>query len=144
MTKNISASVRARLTSKAKETKRPFQEVLQHYGLERFLYRLATAPHDGRFVLKGALLLRAWGGGSQGLTVPARAVFVRAQMRARGLRADLGASTNTPNAHPHAHDRNGMGGCVRRPREGPFEGPAVAEPPALPGDCYSRKLWGDG
>jgi hypothetical protein len=61
MTKNIAASVRARLTNKAKETKRPFQEVLQHYGLERFLYRLASSQHDGRFVLKGALLLRAWG-----------------------------------------------------------------------------------
>ncbi len=51
-------------------------------------------------------------GGSQGLTVPARAVFVRAQVRAQGLRADLGASTNTPNAH--AHDRNRMGACVLR------------------------------
>ncbi len=61
MTKNTAASVRARLTNKAKDARRPFQEVLQHYGLERFLYRLATSNHSGRFVLKGALLLRAWG-----------------------------------------------------------------------------------
>jgi len=61
MITNTAASVRARLTNKAKETRRPFQEVLQHFGLERFLYRLAVSPHGTRFVLKGALLLRAWG-----------------------------------------------------------------------------------
>lgn len=61
MTKNNSASVRARLTNRARESRRPFQEVLQHYGLERFLFRLAQSPHRGRFVLKGALLLNAWG-----------------------------------------------------------------------------------
>ena len=61
MTKNTAASVRARLMNQARATRRPFQEVLQHYGLERFLYRLAQSPHSGRFVLKGALLLRAWG-----------------------------------------------------------------------------------
>jgi hypothetical protein len=34
--------------------------VLQHYGLERLLYRLAQSPHRSRFLLKGALLLNAW------------------------------------------------------------------------------------
>jgi hypothetical protein len=61
MTTNNAASVRARLTNRARDTRRPFQEVLQHYGLERFLYRLAQSSHGARFVLKGALLLRAWG-----------------------------------------------------------------------------------
>ena len=40
MTTNLAASVRARLSNHAKESKRPFQELLQYYGLERFLYRL--------------------------------------------------------------------------------------------------------
>lgn len=60
MTSNIAASVRARLTNRAKASHRPFQEVLQHYGLERLLYRLAQSPHRSRFLLKGALLLNAW------------------------------------------------------------------------------------
>ena len=42
MITNTAASVRARLTNKAKETRRPFQEVLQHFGLERFLYRKSS------------------------------------------------------------------------------------------------------
>jgi hypothetical protein len=28
--------------------------------MERFLYRLSQSPHSGRFILKGALMLRAW------------------------------------------------------------------------------------
>jgi predicted nucleotidyltransferase component of viral defense system len=53
--------VRGRLTNQAKASQRPFQEVLQHYGLERLLYRLSQSPHGVRFLLKGALLLKAWG-----------------------------------------------------------------------------------
>ena len=60
MTSNVAASVRARLTNRAKASQRPFQEVLQHYGLERLLYRLAQSMHRSRFLLKGALLLNAW------------------------------------------------------------------------------------
>jgi hypothetical protein len=60
--KDVAASVRRRLMDAAKESGRPFQEVLEYYAMERFLYRLARSPHAGRFVLKGALLLRAWGG----------------------------------------------------------------------------------
>ncbi len=60
MTKNVEASIRARLTNHARATERPFQEVLQFYGLERFLYRLSQSVHVDRFVLKGALLLRVW------------------------------------------------------------------------------------
>jgi hypothetical protein len=60
VTANTAASIRARLTNQAKANHRPFQEVLQHYGLERLLYRLAQSPHRGRFLLKGALLLNAW------------------------------------------------------------------------------------
>ena len=61
MTKNLPASVRQRLANKAKETARPFQEVLQYFAMERFLYRLSRSRHADRFVLKGALMFTAWG-----------------------------------------------------------------------------------
>ena len=57
---NISASVRARLQNKAREANRPFAEVLQYYGMERFLYRFSRSPHVEAFVLKGALMFTAW------------------------------------------------------------------------------------
>lgn len=53
---NIQASVRALLQNKAKETNRPFVEVLQYYGMERFLYRFSRSKYTDKFVLKGALL----------------------------------------------------------------------------------------
>ena len=56
MSKNLPASDRQRLTNKAKETNRPFQELLQYFAMERFLYRLAQSPHAGKFILKGALM----------------------------------------------------------------------------------------
>lgn len=58
--KNIAASVRQRLLNLSKSERRPFQEVLQYYAMERFLYRLSVSPHTDKFVLKGALMLRAW------------------------------------------------------------------------------------
>ena len=58
---NVPASVHDRLLSQARETGRPFNELLQYYGIERFLYRLAQTKRARRFVLKGALLLRAVG-----------------------------------------------------------------------------------
>jgi hypothetical protein len=57
----MAASVRARLANKARETNRPFQEVLQYFAMERFLYRLARSEHSRRFILKGALMFTAWG-----------------------------------------------------------------------------------
>ncbi|MEK7382594.1 MAG: nucleotidyl transferase AbiEii/AbiGii toxin family protein, partial [Elusimicrobiota bacterium] len=57
---NLSASVQARLQNHARASKRPFQELLQYYAMERFLYRLSTSPHRARFVLKGALMLHVW------------------------------------------------------------------------------------
>ena len=58
--KDVAASVRGRLENKAKETGRPFAELLQYFAMERFLYRLAKSPHADKFVLKGALMLVAW------------------------------------------------------------------------------------
>lgn len=58
--KNIQASVRARLQNKARETNRPFSEVLQYYGMERFLYRFSRSKYAEKFILKGALMFTAW------------------------------------------------------------------------------------
>jgi predicted nucleotidyltransferase component of viral defense system len=57
---NTAASVRQRLLNLARANGRSFNEVVQHYALERWLYRLSCSEHAARFVLKGALLLRAW------------------------------------------------------------------------------------
>jgi len=54
--KNLGASIRARLTNIAKETKRDFDAILLQYFQERFLYRLSISPYRSAFVLKGALL----------------------------------------------------------------------------------------
>jgi hypothetical protein len=61
--RNVPASVRARLLNIAKAENRPFQEVLQYYAMERFLYRLSRSDQATLFVLKGALMLQLWGGG---------------------------------------------------------------------------------
>ena len=56
----MAASVKQKLLNQAKSTKRPFQELLQYYAMERFLYRLSQSQHRERYILKGALMLRAW------------------------------------------------------------------------------------
>jgi len=58
--KNIEASIKARLKNKAQETNRPFAEVMQYYGMERFLYRFSKSKYADKFVLKGALLFAVW------------------------------------------------------------------------------------
>ncbi len=58
--KDLAASVHQRLLNVARETGRPFNEVLQYFAMERLLYRLSCSPHVGSFVLKGALLFRVW------------------------------------------------------------------------------------
>jgi hypothetical protein len=61
-TKNMAASVHQRLLNKARQSSHPFNEVLQHFAIERFIYRLSKSPHADRFVLKGALMFSAWTG----------------------------------------------------------------------------------
>jgi predicted nucleotidyltransferase component of viral defense system len=58
--KNIPASVRQRLLNKAKQDRRSFNEILQYYGMERFLYRLSQSSYAQQFILKGGLMLRVW------------------------------------------------------------------------------------
>ena len=60
--KNMAASVHQRLLNKARESSRPFNELLQHFAIERFIYRLSKSPHADRFILKGALMFSVWSG----------------------------------------------------------------------------------
>jgi predicted nucleotidyltransferase component of viral defense system len=59
--KNIVASVLAKLRSSSKSSGAPFQQVLQQYASERFLYRVSRSAHAQSVVLKGALLLKTIG-----------------------------------------------------------------------------------
>src|ERR1700733_8935967 len=58
--RDLGASVRQRLLDHSRLQNRPFQEMLQYFAMERFLYRLAKSPYADRFIFKGALLLTAW------------------------------------------------------------------------------------
>ncbi len=58
--KNIAASVRQRLLNRSREDNRSFNERLQYYGMERFLYRLSVSEYAPHYILKGALMLRVW------------------------------------------------------------------------------------
>jgi hypothetical protein len=58
--KDTAASVRQLLLNRAHETARPFNELLQYYAMERFLYRMSQSQHAQKFILKGALMFAAW------------------------------------------------------------------------------------
>ncbi len=58
--RNMAASVHRRLLNIARASGRPFNELLQHYAMERYLYRLSKSRYADRFILKGALMLRVW------------------------------------------------------------------------------------
>ncbi len=58
--KNPSASVKQRLLNRARRDKRPFEELLQYYAMERFLYRLSQSVYAQNYILKGAFMLRVW------------------------------------------------------------------------------------
>ena len=59
-TKNIGASVRARLLNLARTGKVDFNLMLTRYALERLLYRLSISAWSDQFLLKGALLFDLW------------------------------------------------------------------------------------
>ena len=58
---NVVASVLARLRNHSKSSGAPFQQVLQQYAMERFLYRISKSKHAQSVILKGALLLKTIG-----------------------------------------------------------------------------------
>jgi predicted nucleotidyltransferase component of viral defense system len=59
-TRNIGASVRARLLTRSRAENADYQILLTRYALERLLYRLSISEHRERFILKGALLFVTW------------------------------------------------------------------------------------
>lgn len=60
MSKDLAASVRARLLNLAKAESSDFNGVLVRYALERLLYRISRSTHAPNFLLKGALLFTLW------------------------------------------------------------------------------------
>jgi hypothetical protein len=60
MSRNLAASVRARLKQRADVKRQDFNLTLTRYGLERLLYRLSVSPHAANYLLKGALLFSLW------------------------------------------------------------------------------------
>ena len=58
--KNVPASVQARIKNLARDSHRPYDELLRYFTIERFLYRMSRSAHADQFVLKGALVLYAW------------------------------------------------------------------------------------
>jgi predicted nucleotidyltransferase component of viral defense system len=58
--KNIGVSVRQRLLNHSRDEGISFNEVLEHYAIDRFLYRLSQSPYADRFILKGGLMFKVW------------------------------------------------------------------------------------
>ncbi|NTW28908.1 MAG: nucleotidyl transferase AbiEii/AbiGii toxin family protein [Coriobacteriia bacterium] len=59
---DLSTSIRARLKNKADEIGLDFNQALQYYAMERFLYRLSKTQWADRLIVKGAAMLRVWDG----------------------------------------------------------------------------------
>lgn len=60
--KNVAASINQRLLNLSRERRTTHNDILAHYGSERFLYRLSQTDVGRHMVLKGAALLRVWTG----------------------------------------------------------------------------------
>lgn len=60
MSRNLVASVQARLLNLARAQQREYGQVLTRFALERLLYRLGISGHADNFLLKGALLFDLW------------------------------------------------------------------------------------
>ena len=58
--KSLPESVYSRLKNIAVAKKRPVQEILRYYAMERFLYRLSVSEYKRTFFLKGGLMLLVW------------------------------------------------------------------------------------
>ena len=61
--RDVAASLWQRRFTLAHDSGQPDGELLDRYCIERLLYRLSRSPHREQFILKGAMLLTAWGGG---------------------------------------------------------------------------------
>lgn len=58
--KDVARSAHQRLLNLARQTDRRFNDLVQYYADERWLYRLSQSEYGDRFVLKGALMLLVW------------------------------------------------------------------------------------
>ena len=58
--RNTAASVRARLLTRARETRQDFNLVLTRCAPDRLLYRISVSSPAYQFLLKGALLFDLW------------------------------------------------------------------------------------
>jgi len=61
--KNMAASVHAKLRNHAREHRIPMDALLRRYVQERLLYRISVSEHAGDFCLKGGMLLAAYNDG---------------------------------------------------------------------------------
>jgi len=52
--------VRRQLRLRADELGLDFQQAIQYYAMERFLFRLSRSAWSERFIVKGAVMLRVW------------------------------------------------------------------------------------
>jgi predicted nucleotidyltransferase component of viral defense system len=62
MVKNIAASVKHRLLNLSRNTGDDFNQLLDRYTRERFLYRLSRSSFCNNFILKGASVFEVWQG----------------------------------------------------------------------------------
>ena len=60
MSRDLAASVKARLLARAKEQREELERTLVRYAAERLLYRLGASQARERCILKGASLLTVW------------------------------------------------------------------------------------
>lgn len=58
--KNIAASIKARLLKIAREQNRVFEILLVRFALERLLFRLSISTYRDNYVLKGGMLVAQW------------------------------------------------------------------------------------
>ncbi len=68
--RNVPASVRARLRDLARHRHVEFQLLLSDFAIERLLYRLGASTHSDRFGVKGATLFKLWSDESHRATFP--------------------------------------------------------------------------
>jgi predicted nucleotidyltransferase component of viral defense system len=60
--KNVAASVAARLLARARAQEEDYQFVLARYAIERLMWRLGRSQYAEAFVLKGAMMFLVWTG----------------------------------------------------------------------------------
>ena len=76
-TRNVAASIRARLLNLARQGGDRMQDLLVRYGTERLLDRLSRSRHRDHFLLKGAVLFSAWAGAPHRATRDADLLGIR-------------------------------------------------------------------